>query len=41
METDGRYGAISQRDGAVFVRCGDGVVLELIEVQPENGKKWI
>lgn len=39
METDGRYGAISQRDGAVFVRCGDGAVLELIEVQPENGKK--
>lgn len=35
----GESGAILQKNGSLFVKCGDGGVLELLEVQPENGKR--
>ena len=39
INIEGKAGSIVQRDGAVFVRCGDGVALSLLEVQPQNGRK--
>ena len=35
----GEAGKILQREGRFFVCCGGGTLLELLEVQPEGGKR--
>lgn len=35
----GEAGRVSERDGRFLVNCGEGTVLELLEVQPEGGRR--